>query len=775
MVVVSETPSWSVVVVGCFAVKFLLIPCYFSTDFDVHRNWLSITNKLPISQWYTDSTSEWTLDYPPFFAWFEYGLSRIAEYFDSAMLNVQSEPYRSESAVRFQRVTVIFSDIWYLLACIRMAKFIQKSSSFPVGRSGAVFGVTSVLLICNVGLLLVDNIHFQYNGFLSGFLLLSIVSVLEERYICGTFWYLVLVNFKHIYLYLAPAYLAVYLRNFCVTDRSRRTNLLRLLKSVSLRRTMYLLLTMIGVFAVSFGPVLYYGQLRVVMSRLFPFKRGLTHAYWTPNVWALYNCADFALYHGLKLLNFIDSSTPKPQYTSGLVQEYSHVVLPSISPLCTFVLTLIFMFPFCLILTLSLKTADSFLRLLTHCAFLSYLFGWHVHEKAILLITIPLALLAVRNFRYAKPFLLLATTGHFSLFPLFFSRFESPIKYISVVLYSLFAIVGLGQIYKGEVPSNRWCVRFLTAKETLYLAGLVPLELYCNGLHFVFGVDAKAPFLPLMATSVYCAVGVVYCWVHLTWVFVCEELAVDVWWYKKVWAKEQNRLKSRLVTANTERWQNIVEDESKRAERERELRYVGGLDISTPDGDPLNACVCLTVLKYPEMKVVHSEYSAVVIDKPYVAGFLAFREVGPMVGLVEKVRRERPEVEPQVLMVDGNGILHPRGFGLASHVGVLLDIPCIGVAKNLHLVGGLVRDIRRYERELISVGQTIPLKDALEQVIGCALKPTAESKNPIYISVGHKISLESAVSLVIQCSEYRVPEPIRQADQLSRKMVQLWF
>ncbi|CAH2225638.1 probable dolichyl pyrophosphate Glc1Man9 c2 alpha-1,3-glucosyltransferase [Pelobates cultripes] len=503
----SDAGGWFVTLaLGVSLLKCLLIQTYHSTDFEVHRNWLAVTHSLPISRWYYESTSEWTLDYPPFFAWFEYLLSNVAQYFDPEMLKIENLNYATQATVYFQRFSVIVTDILFIYAAKQCCSCVSKKNDQGDLLEKPSF-VLAVLLLWNFGLLIVDHIHFQYNGFLSGIMLLSIARLFQARYAESSFLFATLLNFKHIYLYIAPAYGIYLLRSYCFTGNNPDGSLRW--RSFSALRFITLALIVSSVFAVSFGPFIYLGQIPQVLTRLFPFKRGLCHAYWAPNFWALYNAADKALsIIGVKLHLLDPGSIQASSMTGGLVQEFKHSVLPSITPLTTLLFTGISILPSVLCLWFKPRGPQGFLRCLILCALSSFMFGWHVHEKAILLAILPLSILSVISARDAGIYLLLATTGHYSLFPLLFTAQELPIKVLLMAIFTIFSVTFLRALFRKKGP-------LLGSLETIYLCGLIPLEIFCEIVFPLTSWQQKLPFFPLLLTSVYCAVGVSYAWLRL--------------------------------------------------------------------------------------------------------------------------------------------------------------------------------------------------------------------------------------------------------------------
>ncbi|KAJ3375144.1 glycosyl transferase [Allomyces arbusculus] len=472
------------------AIKLLLVPGYRSTDFEVHRNWLAITHSLPLKQWYYDATSEWTLDYPPFFAYFEWVLAQIAaRVADPAMLVVSNLNYASWSTVVFQRVSVMVTDSTLLAG---LALFF--SASVARDRTSAVIPA-GILVLLNAGLLVVDHMHFQYNGFMFGLLLIAMAFFHRSHPYLGAFVFAALLNFKHIYLYVAPAVFVYLLSGFCLDNGKWHLN-----------RFVTLGLIVLATFAVSLAPFRDY--LPQLVSRLFPFKRGLCHAYWAPNVWALYAFLDRAAMTVLPRL-FGISIKSVAAMTRGLVGDVEFSVLPNVLPVHTLVLTLLAQLPG-LVSLWRRPTMPNFVRVLVLCGFAAFLFGWHVHEKAVLTMVLPLGLIVVQSMAVSHIAFVLAVVGSYSLFPLVFEVTDVTTRWGLLLSFAALLWLALDSYHRrhSHAPFTLpWPVR-------VYLGGLFVVEWFVVAGHAILLGD-KLPFLPLMAVSVYCAVGVIACWVAL--------------------------------------------------------------------------------------------------------------------------------------------------------------------------------------------------------------------------------------------------------------------
>jgi deoxyribonuclease V len=182
-----------------------------------------------------------------------------------------------------------------------------------------------------------------------------------------------------------------------------------------------------------------------------------------------------------------------------------------------------------------------------------------------------------------------------------------------------------------------------------------------------------------------------------------------------------------------------------------EFRFVAGLDGAfSRDGSRCIAGVVLWDLR--ERRVVERQIATAKLRFPYIPGLLSFREVPAWVAALRKLRQA-----PDVLMCDGQGIAHPRRFGIASHLGVLCGLPSIGCAKS-RLVGA-------HDEPPARRGGRAPLLDK-DEVIGTVLR-TQNGIGPVYVSIGHRLDLASAEALVLACAlKYRLPEPTRLADRL---------
>jgi deoxyribonuclease V len=183
-----------------------------------------------------------------------------------------------------------------------------------------------------------------------------------------------------------------------------------------------------------------------------------------------------------------------------------------------------------------------------------------------------------------------------------------------------------------------------------------------------------------------------------------------------------------------------------------EVKYVAGVDIGFENNYTISKAA-IAILTYPELELVEQAIARIPTAFPYVPGYLSFREIPAILAAFPQIK-----TTPDLILCDGQGYAHPRRLGLACHLGVLLDMPTIGVAKSL-LIG-------KHEEVALEKGSWQPLVDK-DETIGVVLRSRNLVK-PIYVSIGHKISLPTAIDYVMGClTKYRLPETTRWADKLA--------
>ena len=182
------------------------------------------------------------------------------------------------------------------------------------------------------------------------------------------------------------------------------------------------------------------------------------------------------------------------------------------------------------------------------------------------------------------------------------------------------------------------------------------------------------------------------------------------------------------------------------------VHYVAGVDVGFEENGAISRAA-VAVLSFPDLQLLEHAIAKRPTTFPYIPGFLSFREVPVVLEALEQIT-----LIPDLILCDGQGIAHPRRFGLACHLGLLANVPTIGAAKSL-LIG-------KHDELPLEKGSWQPLRYRGE-VVGAVVRSRARVK-PIYVSPGHKISLPTAIDYVLRCTpKYRLPETTRWADKLA--------
>ena len=210
----------------------------------------------------------------------------------------------------------------------------------------------------------------------------------------------------------------------------------------------------------------------------------------------------------------------------------------------------------------------------------------------------------------------------------------------------------------------------------------------------------------------------------------------------------------KITTQQAKQLQTELRPQVTQKDELHQIDKIAGVDVGFENNNTV-ARAAIAVLRYPELTALESKVARRKVYFPYVPGYLSFREIPSILAALSKV-----EHLPDLILCDGQGFAHPRRFGLACHLGVITDIPTIGVAKT-RLIGA-------HDEVPNRKGAWKPLLDNGE-TIGSVLRTRRDTK-PLYVSVGHRVCLPTATKIVLQCcTKYRLPETTRAAHALASR------
>lgn len=518
------------IVVCSSLLKFLLFPAAHSTDLEVHRHWKALTVSRPLSQWYRDESSKWTLDYPPMFAYYEYIVGQLFSVVRPSLVDINNHDDGTWRTVYLLRATVLALDPLLALSASLYLCSLQQSTApsncmwwrwAPTrGESNHLFVI--ILLLFNPALIIVDNIHFQYNILPISSLFLSLLVVNSSAFTLAAIVFAVTVNLKHTLFPLALP-LVIYVLAYHYhglskpqaqphnndNQRSASTNAALSIVRTAFATTLALVAPWVPFFITGGLPLL-----MQMKQRLFPFDRGLFHANWAPNLWAFYAvCDKIASRLGCRL------RVPDVSITSGHIGSFRpFTCLPNPTPSTCFTLLIISTTPI-LIHLANTPSKVNLLHAIVITALSSVLFGWHVHEKALLIALLPLSLLVVagqsmkisqHSQKKSSPFtfalLLLNPATNIAVLDLVARDASIVFARFFCYGYFLFMLAALKK-YLNRTQNLIVCS---------YAISCTLVELYANaGGHRVIFSDSL-PFLPKLAVSLTSFVGVMSTYILLS-------------------------------------------------------------------------------------------------------------------------------------------------------------------------------------------------------------------------------------------------------------------
>lgn len=226
---------------------------------------------------------------------------------------------------------------------------------------------------------------------------------------------------------------------------------------------------------------------------------------------------------------------------------------------------------------------------------------------------------------------------------------------------------------------------------------------------------------------------------------------------KKEWITKQNTMKDKL-------------EEKDRITNISNIDYIASFHLIRSRDDEELVAVSIILYDFESKKCIYKNFKVTRCKIPYISGFVGFAESELYNELYNEMLNKHPSYVPDVIIINSYGKLHPRCAGSATQLALKLNIPTIGIGKVIIPIDGLYEmETKKYFREKCnSIGDYIELKGKSNIIYGAALKNHGTSNRPLYVSVGNYITLQTAINIIINCSTFITPEPVRIAERFSK-------
>ncbi|KAN0047446.1 hypothetical protein ACTA71_001828 [Dictyostelium dimigraforme] len=438
-------------------------------DYEAQRHWMEITTKLDVHQWYFNSTDNdlmyWGLDYPPLTAYLSWIFGKIGEVIEPKSMELfTSRGYETDSSKLFMRMTVIVSDlfIWlpsvwfFVITFYKQRNISQQISAF-------------LFISLQPGLLLIDHGHFQYNGISLGLALFAITFIIRDQHLWASFFFVLSLNYKQMSLYYSPAFFFyLLLSNLELGSFSKLGRSIFEISKIGI--------VVVFTFILCWIPFLSIEQASQVLFRLFPFARGLYED---------------------KVANFWC-------FISVIINMKNLFTTDQLIKICL-ILTLVSMLPLVYGINRIPKNKFIFIYSLINSSFSFFLFSFQVHEKTILLVSLPISLLILHHPNTIWWFILVST---FSMFPLLFKD-GLVIPYFAIMI--LYIVIGYQ--FKNSITRSNNQFKHQNSQENLLelskKSNYLNYWFYLNIIgmvvcHFLYQFAPQPPQLPSLWLLLVC-------------------------------------------------------------------------------------------------------------------------------------------------------------------------------------------------------------------------------------------------------------------------------